>query len=114
MELEASRTESTCVIVTAHGSEQVHLAVVAGDIAPTATLCQRQVLPTSPTRHFQEAGCCDCAKASLEQGFSCAQEAAHVVVNVRRFYDRASREAEVPAQRVGEGLTTPAAPLAGS
>jgi hypothetical protein len=101
MNLEPSHTECTCIIVTAAGSEEVHLAVVVAGAAPSATLCQRQALPVAPTRHFQDAGCFACAKASLDQGFDCAHETAQVMVNLRRFYDRTSREVEVPAQVPG-------------
>jgi hypothetical protein len=105
MNPEPSHAESTCVMVAAAGSEEVHLAIVEGGQAPVATLCRRQVLPVAPTRHFQEAGCCACAKASLEQGFECAKETAQVMVNLRRFYSRASRELqlpELPAQRLAD------------
>ena len=92
MRVTPSDTESSdCVIVTAAGSELVHLAVVRGGVSPELTLCGRQVLPVAPTRHFQEAGCAPCAKASLDQGIDCAQETAQVMVNLRRFYDRSSR-----------------------
>jgi aconitase A len=84
-------TESTCVIVTAAGSEQVHLALLRAGVTPEVTLCGRQVLPAAPTRHFQEAGCGPCAKMSLDQGIDCAQETAQVMVNLRRFYDRTNR-----------------------
>jgi hypothetical protein len=114
MNLEPSHTESTCVIVTAAGSEEVHLAVVVGGAAPESTLCRRQVLPVAPTRHFQEAGCFACAKASLDQGFDCAQETAQVMVNLRRFYARSSRDVEVadqvPAQGLADGPATAVLP----
>jgi hypothetical protein len=91
MRLAPSGTETTCVVVTAAASEQVHLAVVRGGGTPVVTLCGRRVLPALPTRHFQEAGCSACAKASLDQGVDCAQETAQVMVNLRRFYDRITR-----------------------
>jgi hypothetical protein len=111
MNLEPSHTESTCVIVTAAGSEEVHLAVVEGGTAPASTLCQRQVLPVAPTRHFQDAGCFACAKASLDQGFDCAQETAQVMVNLRRFYARTQAEAAAPAPAPGLADGSPAAVL---
>ena len=91
MRLAPSDTETTCVVVTAAGSDLVHLAVVRDGSDPEVALCGRQVLPALPTRHFQEAGCCPCAKASLDQGVDCAQETAQVMVNLRRFYDRTTR-----------------------
>ena len=92
----ASHPESTCIIVSAAGSEEVHLAVVEGGSAPGSTLCGRQVVPAAPARHFQEAGCLACAEGSLDQGFDCARETAQVVVNLRRFHDRTSRAAALP------------------
>jgi hypothetical protein len=94
MRHEPSPTGSTCVMVTASGSEGVHLALAQpGADSPAATLCERQVLPTTPTRHFQQAGCFVCAEVSLARGIDCALETAQVVVNLRRFYDWASRNA---------------------
>jgi hypothetical protein len=92
MRLAPSDTERTCAVVTAAGSDQVHLAVVQDGDTAEATLCGRQVLPALPTRHFQEAGCCPCAKASLDRGVDCARETAQVMVNLRRFYDRTTRK----------------------
>ena len=96
--VEPPHPERTCVMVTAAGSEVVHLAVVECGSAPSSTLCKRQVLPIAPARHFQEAGCFACAEASLEHGFDCARETAQVVVNLRRFHARTSgRTAVLPA-----------------
>jgi hypothetical protein len=81
-------------MVTAAGSEGVHLALAEpGGDRPAATLCERQVLPTTPTRHFQAAGCFTCAQVSLDRGIDCALETAQVVVNLRRFCDWACRNA---------------------
>jgi hypothetical protein len=90
MEVAPSDTGNTCVIVTAAGSDQVHLAVVRDGATPELTLCGAQVLPAVPSRHFQEAGCAPCAKLSIDQGIDCAKETAQVMVNLRRFYDRTS------------------------
>ncbi len=92
MRLEPSHTPiipNVCVVVTAAGSDDVHLAVLrSGADRPVATLCRQRVAPVAPTRHFHEAGCCACALESLARGIVCAQETAQVVVNLRRFYDR--------------------------
>ena len=89
MILDPTDAESTCVAVTAADSEEVHLALQrSGDAQPSLTLCARPVLPAPPTHPFQEAGCRACARVSLERGIDCASETGHIVVNLRRFYDR--------------------------
>ena len=92
MRIDPSTPASTCVIVTASGNEDVHLALVEpGAGVPASTLCGREVLPAPPTRRFQEAGCVACAEVSLARGIDCARETAQIVVNLRRFHDWASR-----------------------